>query len=108
MKPYRPYIRSEAEHMIACLRDRDDKLCQDAANELESMRAERLKLSHRIHQQRVALRENWEIVEMRCQNWMGSREGRSRFINLLKRHHEILRQLRGFQEVRSPWWCRWL
>lgn len=108
MKPYRPYIRSENEHMIVCLRDREDKLCQDAAKELERMRDERLKLQHRIYHQRVALRENWEIVEMRCQNWMGSREGRRRFINLLKRHHEILRQLRSFEEVRTPWWRRWL
>lgn len=67
MKHYRPYIRSETEHMIACLRERDDKLCQDAAKELERMRDERLTLSHRIHQQRVALRDNWMIIEMRAQ-----------------------------------------
>lgn len=66
MRPYKPYIRSETEQMIACLRDRDDKLCLDAANELERMRDERLKLQHRIHQQRVALRENWMIVEKRA------------------------------------------
>lgn len=52
--------------MIACLRQRtDDKLCLDAANELESMREERLRLSHRIHEQRVNLRRNWQIVEQR-------------------------------------------
>lgn len=60
-------IRSVNDHMIACLRDRGDKLCADAADELERLRAERLKLDQRIHNQRVALRENWDIVEMRAQ-----------------------------------------
>jgi hypothetical protein len=95
MKHYRPYIRSEAEHMIACLRDRGDKLCLDAADELERMRNERLKLSHRIHQQRVALRENWEIIEMRAQYnraWYPSA--------LLK---SILNN-----RPRRPWWRRLL
>ena len=61
------YIRSETEHMIACLLDRtDDKLCLDAARELEVMREERLKLQKRIHQQRIALRSNWQIIESRA------------------------------------------
>ena len=29
----------ERAHMVACLRDRDDKLCSDAANEIERLAA---------------------------------------------------------------------
>src|SRR5882757_8225156 len=72
---------------------------------IDRMHRERFELDRRIHNQRVSLRSNWEIVEMRSQNWIGSREGRRRFINLLKRHHETLRQLRSFEE-RAPWWRR--
>jgi len=88
MKPYKPYIRSETEHMIACLRDRDDKLCKDAADELERMREERLKLQHRIHCQRKALRENWEIVEQR-RNWLGSHASRKQYHWLWKKYQEL-------------------
>jgi len=71
--------------------------CNKLRDENERLRAERLKLDRRIHNQRCALRENWEIIEMRCQNWMGSKEGRRRYIWLLKRHQEILQQLRNIQ-----------
>lgn len=39
----------------------------DAAGEIERLRSERKILDKRIHNQRVALRENWEIIEMRAQ-----------------------------------------
>lgn len=100
MKPYRPYIRSEAEHMIACLRSReDDKLCLDAADELERMRDERLKLSHRIHMQRVALRENWMIVEKRLAHrraWVRS----PLLLSMLKtRRKQLPKRWRRFTDV---------
>jgi len=40
---------------------------KEAADEIERLRTERLKLDRRIHNQRRALRENWEIIEMRAQ-----------------------------------------
>ena len=61
-------IRSEAQHMIACLRERhDDKLCLDAADEMDRMREELFNLSNRIRNQRASLRENWQIIERRAQ-----------------------------------------
>lgn len=38
----------------------------DAINEIKRLKAERLKLDKRIHNQRVALRSNWEIIEARA------------------------------------------
>lgn len=35
--------------------------------EIAKLKAERLELDRRIHNQRVALRQNWEITEMRAQ-----------------------------------------
>ena len=43
-------------------------LCHEAAEHIEQLRIERLKVDRRIHNQRVALRMNWEIMEMRAQN----------------------------------------
>lgn len=61
-------LRSEAQHMISCLRERqDDKLCLDAAEEMDRMRTELFNLSNRIRNQRASLRENWQIIEMRAQ-----------------------------------------
>lgn len=60
---------------------------------IDKMRAERIKLDRRIHNQRVALRENWEIVEMRASHqraWLRSPLLRS-----------ILQRPR-----RQPWWRR--
>ncbi len=37
----------------------------EAEKEIERLKTERLKLDRRIHNQRVALRKNWEIMEMR-------------------------------------------
>jgi len=81
-------IRSETDHMLACLRDRDDKLCSDAADTIERMRAERLKLEARIHNQRRSCRETWEIVEMR-RKWLGSDTARKRYASLLKRYRDL-------------------
>jgi hypothetical protein len=38
-----------------------------AASVIEAMKVERLALDKRIHNQRVALRSNWEIIEMRAE-----------------------------------------
>lgn len=38
-----------------------------AADRLEKLARERLQLDQRIHKQRVMLRENWQIIEMRAQ-----------------------------------------
>lgn len=47
----------------------------ELADKVDRMQAERLKLDRRIHNQRVALRENWEIIEMRASHkraWLQS------------------------------------
>jgi predicted transcriptional regulator of viral defense system len=41
-------------------------IAKAAAAEIEKLRAEQLKLAQRIHNQRVALRRNWEIIESRA------------------------------------------
>lgn len=41
-------------------------LLSSAADEIERLRAMEYRLARRIHQQRCALREHWEIVEMRA------------------------------------------
>lgn len=38
----------------------------ELADKVDRMQAERLKLDRRIHNQRVALRSNWEIIEARA------------------------------------------
>lgn len=38
-----------------------------ALAEIKRLKTERLKLDRRIHNQRIALRKNWEIIEMRAQ-----------------------------------------
>lgn len=63
-------MKSDGHHttvlMLDCLRSRDDKLCDNAAAEIEWLHEYIKKLERRIRKQRVALRENWEIVEMRA------------------------------------------
>lgn len=81
-------IRSQTDHLIACLRDRGDKLCSDAADTIDRMRAERLKLDKRIHNQRAAAGITWEIVEMR-RKWLGSDTARAHSIRYLKRAQEL-------------------
>jgi hypothetical protein len=53
------------------------------------MKAERLKLDRRIHNQRRALRETWEIVEMR-RKWLGSDVARRNYAALIGRHRELM------------------
>lgn len=60
----------------------------EAECKIEEMRAERLRLDKRIHNQRVALRETWQIVEMR-RKWLGSDTARKMYVNLLKRYREL-------------------
>jgi hypothetical protein len=62
-----------------------------AESEVARLKAERLKLDKRIHCQRKALRENWEIVEMR-RKWLGSETARRRYADLWKKY----RALRGW------------
>lgn len=40
--------------------------CKKLTAELDRRREERIELDRRIHNQRVALRENWEIIETRA------------------------------------------
>lgn len=63
--------------------------CEQLRAENARLRAERLKLDRRIHNQRVALRENWEIVEQR-RKWLGSDTARKAYCALLKRHQELM------------------
>lgn len=64
-----------------------------AAAEIERLKAERLKLDRRIHNQRKSLRDNWEIVEMR-RKWMGHPVAFKRYNALLDRHRELLARVR--------------
>ncbi len=52
------------------MEDIDREYYQGLIAELESevarLKAERLKLDKRIHNQRIALRSNWEIIEARA------------------------------------------
>lgn len=61
----------------------------EAADTIDRMHAERLKLDRRIHNQRRANRETWEIVEMR-RKWLGSDTARKAYNDLLKRHRELI------------------
>lgn len=79
MQPYKPKAPSRSEALIDELRQTAGVLINgtvedgavpvallaDAADEIERLRAQEYKLARRIHQQRVALRENWMIVEQR-------------------------------------------
>lgn len=60
--------------------------------EIARLKAERLKLDKRIHNQRVALRQTWEIVEMRG-NWLGSPASRRRYHWLWKQYQDLKSQL---------------
>lgn len=57
-------LNGEIDEMKRRALSAEAKLAQ-AVEVLERAKQERLKLDRRIHNQRVALRENWEIVEMR-------------------------------------------
>lgn len=70
------------------------KYAQSLEAENDRLRAERLKLDRRIHNQRKAWRDNWEIYEMRGR-WIGSEAARRGYIRLLKEN----RRLRGSDEL---------
>lgn len=53
------------------------------------LRAERLKLDRRIRNQRIALRQTWQIVEMR-RKWLGSDTARTLYCGLLKRYRALI------------------
>lgn len=108
MQPYRPKAPSKSEKLMEELRQTAGELINGtvedgsvpvallagAADEIERLRAQEYKLARRIHQQRVALRENWEIVEMRASHrraWVRS----PLLMSMLKRPR------------RAPWWRRW-
>ncbi len=61
----------------------------DAMSRLDIARAERLKLDRRIHNQRRALHETWEIVESR-RKWLGSETARRMYVTLLKRYQKLM------------------
>lgn len=84
-----PPIHGSEDHPVSV------KLRVEAADEIERLRAERLNLDKRIHNQRVALRSNWEIIEARAsykKAWY-----RSPLLTALL--------LRNRQQ---PWWQRYL
>jgi hypothetical protein len=69
LQPYSPKAPSKAEALVDELRRTGvvrPTILAEAADEIERLRAQEYKLARRIHQQRVALRENWQIVEMRA------------------------------------------
>lgn len=60
-----------------------------AADEIDRLNEKRLEQDRKIHNQRVALRSNWEIIEMRAQYakaWYPSKL----LTALLKRGHKVL------------------
>ena len=65
-------------------------------HELERLRKDRLKIDRRIRNQRRALRDNWEIVEMR-RKWLGSDTARRMYCNLLVRHRKLLTEHRDVE-----------
>ncbi|SRR5258706_2275779 len=67
-----------------------DKKLIDAIKVIKEMHDYCLKLEKRIHNQRVANRENWEIVEMRKKYQMGSQAANKRHCDLIKRHAELI------------------
>ncbi len=66
----------------------DPHLIERLGAENRRLKAERLKLDKRIHNQRVALRVTWEIVEQRG-NWLGSPASRRRYHTLWKMYQEL-------------------
>ena len=61
---------------------------------IEEMHEERLKLQRRIHNQRRAWKENWEIVEQRG-NSIGSPKARERYILLWNKYRELRNKANG-------------
>lgn len=82
------------DHMLATLRGRDDKLCYDAASEIERLHEYIKKLERRIHNQRRSNRETWEIVEKR-RKWLGSEAARHAHARLWRRYKALLDETRS-------------
>lgn len=64
-----------------------------------SRRKERLKLDRRIHNQRVALRENWMIAEMR-QDWLKRWPIKNRYLDYMKKQMRVIAELRTALQAR--------
>jgi hypothetical protein len=60
----------------------------EALQIIERMHVKRLEQDRKIHNQRVSLRENWEVVEMR-RKWLGSDIARKSYLKLLKSYREL-------------------
>jgi hypothetical protein len=94
MQPYAPNAPSRAEALIAALRDPTKPqgelrpLCLEAAAEIERLRAQEYRLAARIHNQRAALRDTWQIVEQR-RKWLGSSSARQRYHWLWKQYQAL-------------------
>lgn len=69
----------------------------EAADKIDRLKAERLKLDKRIHNQRAACRITWEIVEMR-RKWMGSDVHRRAYASLRQRYREAMEKLRTYEQ----------
>jgi hypothetical protein len=92
MQPYAPKAPSREDALIEALRSRSgDPLSIEAADAVERLRAREFKLARRIHQQRCALRETWQIVEQR-RNWLGSPVARKKY-HWLWEQYQKLRQV---------------
>jgi hypothetical protein len=61
----------------------------EALHIIERLRDENETLKRRVHNQRVANRETWEIVEMR-RKWLGSDTSRQMYLSLLKRYRQAI------------------
>lgn len=74
----------------------------ELADKVDRMQAERLKLDKRIHNQRVALRENWEIIEMRASHkraWLQSPLLRSMLHRAVSDTNGVLQMNKGTDHV---------
>ena len=95
-KLYGSMLHMEAADIVQRLNQRDRFLNLAAADreEVERLKAERLKLDKRIRCQRLALRQNWEIIEMRAsyrRAWYPS---------------PLLRSIINNRRKNPPWWRR--
>jgi hypothetical protein len=71
-----------------------------SADKIERMMAERLCLDRRIHNQRLANRQNWEIVEMR-RKWLGSDAARKSVVRYIKRNRELQAEISALKGSHS-------
>lgn len=95
-KLYGSMLHLDAADVVQRLNQRDRFLNAAAAEQekVERLKAERLKLDSRIRNQRLALRQNWQIIEMRAQYrraWYPS---------------PLLRSILNNRRKNPPWWRR--